>query len=183
MVLLWCRCLKVLSTFQQYFVIVFPACITTQQLTAQRVHVVFDTYIQNSLKSISRQKRGKGVRKRVASTRVMTKNWKDFLQVDENKTELFRFLSQEVIRLPTEEGKTIYSTIGTEVLCLAAADVSSMTPRSHEEADTRLFVQVADAVRNGFQKVMVRTVHTDVCGTSNSNVFWNSIKLPVHTCP
>ena len=93
----------------------------------------------------------------------MPKNWKDFLQVDENITEQFRFLSQEVIPLPTEEGKTIYSTIGTEVLCsLAAADVSSMAPCSHEEADTRLFVHVADAVRKGFQKVMVRTVDTDV---------------------
>ena len=90
----------------------------------------------------------------------MPKNWKDFLQVDENKN---RFLSQEVIRLPTEEGKTIYSTIGTEVLCsLAAADVSSMAPCSHEEADTRLFVHVADAVWKGFQKVMVRSVDTDV---------------------
>ena len=83
----------------------------------------------------------------------MPKNWKDFLQVDEN-----RFLSLEVIRLPTEEGKIIYSTIGTEVLSsLAAADVSSMAPCSHEEADTRLFVHVADAVRKG-----VRTVDTDV---------------------
>ena len=68
-----------------------------------------------------------------------------------------------VIHLPTEEGKTIYSTIGTEVLCsLAAADVSSMAPCSHEEVDTRLFVHVADAVRKGFQKVMVCTVDTDV---------------------
>ena len=72
-------------------------------------------------------------------------------------------LSQEVIRLPIEEGKTIYSTIGTEVLCsLAAADVSSMAPFSHEEDDTRLFVHVADAVRKGFQKVMVHTVDTNV---------------------
>ena len=62
-----------------------------------------------------------------------------------------------------EEGKTIYSTIGTEVLCsLAAADVSSMAPCSHEEADTRLFLHVADAVRKGFQKVMVPTGNTDV---------------------
>ena len=121
---------------------------TTQLQTAQRVDVVFDTYIQNSLKSTTRQKRGKGVRRRVVST-SHAKNWEDFQQVDENKTELFRFLSQEVIRLPTEEGKTIYSTIGTEVLCsLAAADVSSMASCSHEEADTRLFVHVADAVRN-----------------------------------
>ena len=40
--------------------------ITTQLQTAQRVDVVFDTYIQNSLKSTTRQKRGKGVRRRVA---------------------------------------------------------------------------------------------------------------------
>ena len=151
------------STFQQYFDTVFSSYITTQLQTAQQIDVVFDTYIQNSLKSTTRQKRGKGVRRRVASTTVMPKNWKDFLQVDENKTELFRFLSQEVFRLPTEEGKTIYSTIGIEVLCsLAAADVSSMAPCSHEEADTRLFVHLADAVRKGFQKVMVRTVDTDV---------------------
>ena len=45
---------------------------------------------------------------------------------------------------------------------LAAADVSSMAPCSHEEADTRLFVHVADAVRKGSQKVMVHTVDTDV---------------------
>ena len=49
------------------------------------------------------------------------------------------------------------------MLCsLAAADVCSMAPWSHEEADTRLFVHVADAVRKGFQKVMVGTVDTDV---------------------
>ena len=49
------------------------------------------------------------------------------------------------------------------MLCsLAAADVSSMAPCSHEEADTRLFVHVADALWKGFQKVMVHTVDTDV---------------------
>ena len=49
------------------------------------------------------------------------------------------------------------------MLCsLAAADVSSKAHCSHEEADTRLFVHVADAVRKGSQNVMVRTVDTDV---------------------
>ena len=75
------------NTFQQYFDTVFSSYITTQLQTAQRVDVVFDTYIQNSLKSTTRQKRGKGVRRRVASTTVMPKNWEDFLQVDENKTD------------------------------------------------------------------------------------------------
>ena len=55
------------STFQQYFDTVFSSYITTQLQTAHRVDVVFDTYIQNSLKCTTRQKRGKGVRRRVAS--------------------------------------------------------------------------------------------------------------------
>ena len=69
------------STFQQYFDTVFSSYITIQLQTAQQVDVVFDTYIHNSLKSTTRQKRGKGVRRRVVSTTVMPKNWKDFLQV------------------------------------------------------------------------------------------------------
>ena len=35
-------------------------------------------------------------------------------------------------------------------------------PCSHEEADSRLFLHVADAVKNGYRKLLVRTVDTDV---------------------
>ena len=47
--------------------------ITTQLQTAQRVDVVFYTYIQNSLKCTTRQKRGNGVQRRAASTTVVPK--------------------------------------------------------------------------------------------------------------
>ena len=36
----------------------------------------------------------------MAASTVMPKNWTDFLRIDENKTELFAFLSPEAIRLP-----------------------------------------------------------------------------------
>lgn len=99
----------------------------------------------------------------MASTSVIPKNWKYFLQVDENKTELFRFLSQDLVHLPTDEGKTIYSTFRTEVLCsLTAADVRHMPRCSHEEANICLFDHVADAACKGFIKIMVHTVDTDV---------------------
>lgn len=42
------------------------------------------------------------------------------------------------------------------------ADMTSLVPCSHEEADTRLLLHVADAVQKGFRKVYVRTVDTDV---------------------
>ena len=39
-------------------------------------------------------------------------------------------------------------------------------PCSHEEADTRLFLHVADAVKKGYRKLLVRTADTDVVGVA-----------------
>ena len=72
---------------------------SNQLATTQRVDIVWDVYIADSLKNTTGQKRGKGIQRRVAP------NWIDFLRVDENKTELFKFLSQQVTGLPTGEGK------------------------------------------------------------------------------
>ena len=121
------------------------------------------TYLHASLKASTRQKRGKGTRKRVASTTVMPKNWKDFLRVDQNKTELFAFLSHEVVRLPLAEGKELYASDGSAVLCSPPESyLACLTPCSQEEADTRLFLHAADAVQKGRKKVTIRTVDTDV---------------------
>ncbi len=65
---------------------------------------MWDVYIPDSLKGFTRQKRGKGIRRRVAPSTQIPKNWKDFLRVDENKKELFNFLSQQAIHLPIDEG-------------------------------------------------------------------------------
>ena len=41
-------------------------------------------------------------------------------------------------------------------------DITNLAPCGHEEADTRLLLHVADAANQGFTKVVVRTVDTDV---------------------
>ena len=151
------------KTFQDYADAVFSSYVSSQLESVERVDIVWDAYIADSLKSTTRQKRGKGVRRRVAPTTALPQNWKDFLRVDGNKSELFSFLSQHVTSLPTEEGKSIYSTHGSNVLSsMVDADMTSLVPCSHEEADTRLFLHVVDAVQKGFRKVCVRTVDTDV---------------------
>ena len=82
--------------------------------------------------------------------------------MDDNKTELFSFLSHQVILLQ-REGKAVYATDGLDVLCsMAQIDLTGLVPCSHEEADTRLFLHVADAVKKGYRKLLVRTVDTDV---------------------
>ncbi len=64
-------------------------------------------------------------------------NWKEFLRVDENKTELFKFLSQQAIHLPIDEGKVIYATDGSNVhTTMANAVLTNLSPCLHKEADT-----------------------------------------------
>ena len=61
------------------------------------------------------------------------------------------------------EGKAVYATDGHDVLCsMAQIDSTGLVPCSHEEADTRLFLHVADAIKKGDRKLLVRTVDTDV---------------------
>jgi len=59
---------------------------------------------------LTRQKRGKGAQRSVASTTHLPKNWRDFLQMKENKTESFNFLLQQITSATTDEGKAIYAT-------------------------------------------------------------------------
>ena len=120
-------------------------------------------YLPDSFKGTTRQKRGKGVRRRVSPSTTIPKSWKDFLHVDDNKTELFKFLTQHVTCLTVDEGKVVYATTAQDVLSSTGqAELSNLTPCSQEEADTRLILHAADAVAQGKRRVSVRTVDTDV---------------------
>jgi len=150
-------------TFQEYGQRVFAPYISALLEKSNRTDIVWDVYLPTSLKASTRERRGKGTRKRVAPSTLMPKNWKQFLRDDENKTELFAFLSREAVHLPLTEGKELYATDGREVLCSPAESyLASVAPCSHEEADTRLLLHVADAVQKGCKKVTIRTVDTDV---------------------
>ena len=95
------------KTFQEYADVVFIQYISSQLERVEQVDIVWDVYIQDSLKSTTRQKRGKGVRRRVASATAIPQNWKNFLCLDENKTELFAFLAHNIKSISTEEGKDV----------------------------------------------------------------------------
>lgn len=109
-----------------------------------RIDVVWDVYKPDSLKSNTRKKRGVGVRRQVKWTTRIPGNWRDFLQVNENKSELFALLAEKLSTVSVQ-GKQIITTMGTNVLCSPLRDDrSALEPCSHEEADTRRFVHVAD---------------------------------------
>ena len=58
--------------------------------------------------------------------------------------------------------KQVITTYGEGVLCITPCDTSMLAPCSHEEADTRMFLHVSDAVNQGFNNILLRTVDTDV---------------------
>ncbi len=151
------------KTFQDYADAIFLPYISKYLETAERVDVVWDTYIRNSLKASTRERRGKGIRRRVSATTLLPQKWDDFLRVAENKTELFKFLSGQVKNYPVHDGKVLFATNEEDaVSTMVNADMSNLAPCSQEEADTRLLLHVLDAVQKGSRKLMVRTVDTDV---------------------
>ena len=44
------------------------------------------------------------------------------------------------------------------------ADLFSISPCTHKEADTHMLLHVAHAVQHGHQRIMIQTVDTDVVG-------------------
>ena len=138
----------------------FVPYVMSQLQHASRVDVVFDVYLPDSLKAATRKKRGNGIRRRVEASSSIPRNWQAFLRIDENKVELFSFLAMKIAAKETE--KQIVSTHRKDVLCTQPRDVAGLAPCTHEEADTRMLLHVEDAVKQGYTKVSVRTVDTDV---------------------
>lgn len=83
-----------------------------------------------------------------------TSKWQQFLW-KENKQELFQFLAQCIVSL--NEEKQVITTNGP-----ACNNTANLAPCSHEETDTRMFLHAADAVEEGYRKIVLYTVDADV---------------------
>ena len=85
------------KNFDEYASQIFIPYILSQFETASRVDLVWDRYLEDTLKSTARAKRGRGIHRCVVPETLMPRNWQDFLCVDSNKTNLFQFLSHALI--------------------------------------------------------------------------------------
>ena len=123
------------------------------------IHILSD-----GLKAETQKKRGskrrRGIRIGVEKSSLIPGNWKDFLLISENKTDLFSFLTSNVTAIETD--KQIIGTYHEEILCTQPRDVLGLTPSTQEEADSRIMLHLKDIVIEGNSKVSVRSVDTDV---------------------
>ena len=100
------------ETFEVYAKEVFLPYISLQLCKATRIDLVWDVYLNDSLKGTARLNRGQSIHRRVVGTGVIPGNWQNFLRVDSNKTELFSYLSQIVAQMPLAADKQVYVTNG-----------------------------------------------------------------------
>ncbi len=106
---------KAVSTFSEYAEQVFIPYLIDQLRSSTRIDVVWDTYIAESLKESTREKRGKGLRRKVSSQTKLPGNWMDFLRDSTNKKELFAFLTSKVVEFTFPPNKAVYITSGESV--------------------------------------------------------------------
>ena len=149
------------KTFAEYAERDFIPKINSFTLKHHRIDIVFDIYKPSSLKAESRSKRGVGDRRRVTGIGKLPRNWHNFLRDSTNKTELFGYLADKVVEHVYT--KTVVVTRGSGALSSnIMTDLKELSPCNHEEADTRLFLHVKDALKKGFRTVMVKANDTDV---------------------
>lgn len=155
-------------TFQDYVDSIFLPFLTNELASVLRLDLVWDRYDPASLKNMTRDKRGQGVRTRVTPSTKISKGWANFLRDSGNKEELFKLLASSISSLKIE-GKEVKSTLGTDVITTSVRDqTGKLAPCNHEEADTLMMVHTADAVA---QRVYCCALWIPMCWPSQLAVF------------
>ena len=144
-------------TFENYADGVFIP-FENQLQTCSHLDIVWDRYLNHSLKNSIGENRGQGVRWKVEGHLKLPGNWAEFLRESCNKRELFQFLSHRVVSYQFRNNKSVYIT-GTSVLTTASNPMQRCT---REEADSRIMVHLIHALEERKQLFQVRTVDTDV---------------------
>ncbi|XP_070210981.1 uncharacterized protein [Littorina saxatilis] len=81
---------------------------------------------------------------------------------EDNKTELFRFLSAALIEWFDQEDKQLIITDGEAVLSKPLLpDLTSLAPCNHEEADSLMLLHASHAAQHGHHAILIRTIDTD----------------------
>ena len=100
------------KTLDQYADEIFVPWTVDALHNCDRIDIVWDLYKMSSLKESTRQKRGKGIRRKVSGQVKLPTNFPDFLRDAKNKEELFSFLSSRASTHIYPVGKEVYITSG-----------------------------------------------------------------------
>ena len=78
------------KTFAEHASNTFAPYVSAQLPRVKRIDIVWDEYVEGSLKATTQHKRGQGVRQRVPPGNKLPRSWKEFLRDGRNKQELLQ---------------------------------------------------------------------------------------------
>ena len=87
------------------------------------------------------------MKRKVTGTSKIPSYWRNFVRDDNNETELFHFFVNKICEVQTSS--TINVTKGEDVISNSRELLGDISPCSHEEADTRIFVHASNAKVDG----------------------------------
>ena len=137
------------KTFEEYATLDVIPTIRAYSIKYERTDIVFDVYRPSSLKAEARSKRGHGARRRVSSRCKVPSNWHNFLRDNDNKTDLFNFLADKIEQMPSPNTGMVIVTKEENVLSNHTISLEGVSPCSHEESDTCIFVHARHATQEG----------------------------------
>ena len=152
------------NTFSECVMLNIIPFMEAQMTDSTELNAVWDNYPEeNNLKAMTQQRRGKGPRTKVGdgSTPIPKHDWSGFLKNEENKKELFTFISRQISKNKMR-GKLLLTTHFETVLSKEHCDRSTLQLCNHSEADTRILLHLAHAAVQGHTKAHVRTVDSHV---------------------
>ena len=130
-----------------------------QQQGLACIDVIFNVYLEQSIKSATRSKWGQGKRIKVVKGTPLPRNWKFFLRVrQQDKTVWF---ASRGTGHRNRFQRTCYRG-NLALLNSSELNKTQLARCNHKEADTRIFVHTKDLASQGHEVITVVTVNTDV---------------------
>jgi hypothetical protein len=158
------------ATFK-YMADAFMSHIMSHSKNIASLHVVFDRYLDNSIKCQTREKRGANHMTQVYHIELdiaVPTNWKLFLTNSQNKANLAKlytqYLADNAPRVLGDKEMYISGGYNNNVIKIAAGAVHEepLLASNQEEADTRLILHATYAANNGADTIVVCSPDTDV---------------------
>ena len=135
-----------------------------------RVDVLYDQYLDNSIKSGIRTKRPTTVCQ--VWTNITSRDlklpfsWLNFIKINENKSNLAQFLSYELVKVVRlDDHRTILGGGSEDPMKVFSSNVEndvSHLRANRDEADTRILLHAHDACNQGYARLVIECRDTDV---------------------
>ncbi|KAG7158040.1 putative Pao retrotransposon peptidase-containing protein, partial [Homarus americanus] len=147
------------KTFQEYSAAVFIPYIESQLEYRSRLDLVWDCYLKSgSLKATVRCNHGKAFEDASLPLVLYLATGKTFSSTVTTKRNSSVSCQNRLCK-----SKQLVVTDKKQVLTVPPRkDTANLAPCNHEEADTRMMVHAADALKCGHRRILIRTVDTDV---------------------